>query len=105
MTRIVSSKCPKEFISTTSWRDGRATVKKILGAKKVKPSSAPVGGPKKADTTYNVASPTQDEVSEGKLSSDENEDFEVILPAPRAKKPETEGDVPKLDGIEKASGL
>ena len=65
MTRIVSSKCPKEVISTTSWRDGRATVKKILGAKKVKPSSAHVGGSKKADTTYNVTSPTQDDVSEG----------------------------------------
>jgi hypothetical protein len=36
MTRIVGSKRPQEVITTTSWRDGQANVKRILNAKKTK---------------------------------------------------------------------
>lgn len=36
MTRIVGSKKPREVITTTSWRDGQANVKRILNAKKSK---------------------------------------------------------------------
>ena len=67
MNRIVGTKCPKEVISTTSWRDGQAAVKKVLATKKkVKTSAAPSKIPEKTDTTYSVTSPIPDDFSEGR---------------------------------------
>ena len=38
MTRIVGTKRPQEIITTTSWRDGQANVKRVLNVKKAKTS-------------------------------------------------------------------
>ena len=72
MNRITGARCPKEVISTTSWRDGQATVKKILGARKVKPKIVPERVPEKTDTTHSVTSPSQEDLSEGKLSDEDD---------------------------------
>ena len=48
MTRIVGSKRPQEVITTTSWKDGQANVKRILNAKQVKLSGKQPGKIEKA---------------------------------------------------------
>jgi hypothetical protein len=50
MTRIVGSKRPEEVITTTSWRDGQANVKRILNAKKAKTSDKQAGKTDKTQT-------------------------------------------------------
>ena len=52
MTRIVGSKRPQDVITTTSWRDGQANVKRILNAKKAKtPEKLPGKTQAKSDKT------------------------------------------------------
>ena len=50
MTRIVGSRRPQEVITTTSWRDGQANVKRILNAKKAKTCDKQAGKIDKTQT-------------------------------------------------------
>ena len=56
MTRIVGSKRPQEVITTTSWRDGQANVKRILNAKKAKISDKQSGKTEKPPAKSEKAS-------------------------------------------------
>ncbi|XP_028411019.1 centrosome-associated protein 350-like isoform X2 [Dendronephthya gigantea] len=88
MTRIIGSKRQQEVITTTSWRDGHANVKRLLNAKKAKTADKETKktlpgpatertekGPLKNDrknATFQVCSQSDDEISEGRLSSDDD---------------------------------
>ena len=63
MTRIVGSKKPQEVITTTSWRDGQANVKRILNAKKAKTTEKQPG---KGDRTQTKADKTTWRTEKGK---------------------------------------
>ena len=60
MTRIVGSKKQQEVITTTSWRDGHANVKRLLNAKKAKTADKK---PLKTDMT--VARPATERTEKG----------------------------------------